>query len=135
MADGGLAKAQTAWDAWSRSRDGAKAQVAAVLKMRRGYDLGAIDLADLLFAERQTQEMFRLEAQARTDALRAITRLRIDSHELWIGDDLERGEKQSESHCGHCTCQLKRSKDLVQGFPESEGVASQVIRTICQSVQ
>lgn len=89
MADGGLAKAQTAWDAWSRSRDGAKAQVAAVLKMRRGYDLGAIDLADLLFAERQTQEMFRLEAQARTDALRAITRLRIDSHELWIGDDLD----------------------------------------------
>lgn len=87
MADGGYAKAQAAWDAWLRSRDGAKAQVAAVLKMRRGYDLGAIDLADLLTSERQTQDMFRSEAQARTEALRAITRLRIDSHELWIGDD------------------------------------------------
>lgn len=89
MADGGLAKAQGSWEAWLRSRDGAKAQVAAVLKMRRGYDLGAIDLADLLFAERQTQDMFRIEVQARTDALRAITRLRIDSHSLWIGDEAE----------------------------------------------
>ncbi len=89
MADGGLAKAQASWESWQRSRDGAKAQVAAVLKMRRGYDLGAIDLADLLFAERQTQDMFRLEAQARTDALRGITRLRIDSHSLWIGDEAE----------------------------------------------
>lgn len=86
MANGGYAKAQAAWDAWLRSRDGAKAQVAAVLKVRRGYDLGAIDLADLLISERQTQDMFRSEAQARTEALRAITRLRIDSHELWIGD-------------------------------------------------
>jgi outer membrane protein TolC len=88
MADGDLVNANSAWQAWQRSREGAKAQVGAVLKMRRGYDLGAIDLADLLLAERQTQDMFRAEVVARTAALRAITRIMIDSHSIWIGDDL-----------------------------------------------
>lgn len=88
MADTDVVDAEAAWAAWQRSRDGAKAQVAAVLKMRKGYDLGAIDLADLLLAERQTQDMFRAEVQARTGALRAITRILIDSHSIWIGDEL-----------------------------------------------
>jgi len=88
MADGDLANAHSAWQAWQRSREGAKAQVDAVLKMRRGDDLGAIDLADLLLAERQTHDMFRTEVQARTQALRAITRIMIDSHSIWIGDEL-----------------------------------------------
>jgi len=87
MADGDLVNANAAWQAWQRSREGAKAQVDAVLKMRRGYDLGAIDLADLLLAERQTHDMFRAEILARTQALRAITRIMIDSHSIWIGDD------------------------------------------------
>lgn len=86
MAATDVVNADAAWQAWLRSREGAKAQVAAVLKMRRGYDLGAMDLADLLLAERQTQDMFRAEAQARTDALRAITRILIDSHSIWIDD-------------------------------------------------
>ncbi len=88
MADTDVVNADAAWQAWQRSRDGAKAQVAAVLKMRKGYDLGAIDLGDLLLAERQTQDMFRAEVQARTAALRAITRILIDSHSIWIGDEL-----------------------------------------------
>ena len=87
MADGDLVNASASWQAWQRSREGAKAQVDAVLKMRRGYDLGAIDLADLLLAERQTHDMFRAEILARTQALRAITRIMIDSHSIWIGDD------------------------------------------------
>lgn len=87
MANTDLAQAEAAWQAWQRSREGLNAQVAAVLKMRRGYDLRAIDLADLLFAERQTQEAFRVEAKTRAEALRSITRLRIDSHNLWIGEE------------------------------------------------
>lgn len=87
MADSDLASATSAWQAWLRSREGAKAQVDAVLKIRRGYELGAIDLADLLFAERQTQDMFRAEVQARTGAVRAITRILIDSHSIWIGEN------------------------------------------------
>lgn len=88
MADTDVVRADAAWAAWQRSREGARAQVAAVLKMRKGHDLGAIDLADLLLAERQTQDMFRAEVQARTEALRAITRILIDSHSIWIGDEL-----------------------------------------------
>lgn len=88
MADTDAVQADAMWSAWQRSREGAKAQVAAVLKMRKGYGLGAIDLADLLLAERQTQDMFRAEVQARTEALRAITRILIDSHSIWISDEL-----------------------------------------------
>lgn len=88
MADTDAVNAGAGWATWERSRDGARAQVATVLKMRKGYDLGAIDLADLLLAERQTQDMFRAEVQARTEALRAITRILIDSHSIWISDEL-----------------------------------------------
>jgi len=87
MADTGLASANAAWRSWKRSREGMKAQVDGVTKMRRGHDLGAFDLSDLLLVERMTHDAFRSEVQARKDALLAITNLRIDSHTLWIGDD------------------------------------------------
>jgi outer membrane protein TolC len=48
---------------------------------------GEIGLSDVLLAERMVHEAFRTEATARTDAMRALTKIRIDSHELWIGDD------------------------------------------------
>lgn len=89
MANGDFVRAESALRAWRSSRSALEAQVAAVLKTRKGYSLGAIDLSDLLLGERQTQDAFRAEAAARTEALRAVTRLRIDSHELWIGDDEE----------------------------------------------
>ena len=44
------------------------------------------DLADLLLGERMVHEAFRVEAAARAEAMRAITKLRIDSHELWLAD-------------------------------------------------
>ena len=70
-----------------------KAQVDGVTKMRRGHDLGAFDLSDLLLVERMTHDAFRSEVQARKDALLAITSLRIDSHTLWIGDDHHEAEQ------------------------------------------
>ncbi len=87
MADTGFAAAESGWQAWKRSREGLNAQVAGLMKMRRGYELGAMDLSDLLLSERMAHDAFRAEAMARTEALRAITKLRIDSHNLWIGDD------------------------------------------------
>lgn len=87
IADGDLARANAAWDSWQRSREAMAAQVAAILKFRRGYEMGAINLADLLLAERQTQDAFKAEALARTATLRAISRLRIDSHNLWISEE------------------------------------------------
>ena len=38
------------------------------------------------FVGRYLQDAFRAEAAARTEAMRMLTRIRIDSHELWIGD-------------------------------------------------
>lgn len=72
--------------AWQRSRETVDAQMSALLKLRRGLELGEIDLADLLLGERLVHDAFRMEAQARTEAMQAITQLRIDSHELWLAD-------------------------------------------------
>ena len=73
--------------AWQRAREGLDAQVAALGKLRLGYRSGEVDLADELLGERQVHDAFRAEAQARTEAMRALTRMRIDSHELWIGEE------------------------------------------------
>ena len=85
-ADGDLAEATFRFTAWQRAREGLDAQMAALQKQRRGHDLGEIDLSDLLLGERMVHDAFRNEAMARTDAMRAITKLRIDSHELWLTD-------------------------------------------------
>ena len=67
-------------------RESVAAQMAALVKLRRGQELGEIDLADLLLGERMVHDAFRVEAAARTEAMRAITRLRIDAHDLWLAD-------------------------------------------------
>jgi cobalt-zinc-cadmium efflux system outer membrane protein len=71
---------------WQRARETVEAQMEALAKLRRGQELGEINLADLLLGERMVHDAFRIEAQARADAMRAITRLRIDAHELWLAD-------------------------------------------------
>ena len=71
---------------WERARETVEAQMEALEKLRRGHELGEIDLADLLLGERMVHNAFRNEAQARADTLRAITKLRIDAHDLWLAD-------------------------------------------------
>ncbi|WP_086617887.1 TolC family protein [Erythrobacter tepidarius] len=71
---------------WQRARDAVAAQMAALEKLRRGHQLGEIDLSDLLLGERMVHDAFRREAEARVEAMRAITKLRIDAHDLWLGD-------------------------------------------------
>jgi len=71
---------------WQRARDSVAAQMAALNKLRRGQQLGEIDLSDLLLGERMVHDAFRIEAEARAAAMRAITRLRIDAHDLWLAD-------------------------------------------------
>lgn len=85
-ADADLAEARYRIAAWQRSRETVEAQLAALTKLRRGHELGEIDLADLLLGERLVHDAFRIEAESRTEAMRAITKLRIDSHELWLAD-------------------------------------------------
>jgi outer membrane protein TolC len=71
---------------WQRARDSVAAQMASLEKLRRGQQLGEIDLADLLLGERMVHDAFRREAEARAEAMRAITKLRIDAHDLWLVD-------------------------------------------------
>ncbi|OYU37009.1 TolC family protein [Novosphingobium sp. PASSN1] len=52
-----------------------------------GGKLGAIDLADVLLAQRQANDARREEITARIAALRAILKLEIDSHVVWIDAD------------------------------------------------
>lgn len=85
-ADADATEARYRLAAWHRARETVEAQMAALGKLRRGHELGEIDLADLLLGERMVHDAFRIEAAARTEALRAITKLRIDSHELWLTD-------------------------------------------------
>lgn len=81
-----LAQAKFRIESWQRAREGLRAQMSVLGRMRRGHELGEIDLADLLLAERMTHEAFSMEVAARAEAQRAITQLRIDSHQLWLAD-------------------------------------------------
>jgi len=70
--------------AWQASRDAvARAEQSAALAAR-GQQLGAIDLADRLYADRQANEARAQELAARAAAARLILKLRIDSHTLWM---------------------------------------------------
>jgi cobalt-zinc-cadmium efflux system outer membrane protein len=71
-------------EAWRHAQAAADAAGAAAARQRKGHELGATDLADRLIAERLARDAARDEVLARTEALVAITRLRIDSHTLWM---------------------------------------------------
>jgi len=86
VADVDMAEAQSFLRVWHSADDALKAQASALQKIRRGQQLGEISLADVLIAERMVHDALRAEAIARTDAMRALTRIRIDAHELWIND-------------------------------------------------
>ncbi len=82
-----VAEAQAALAAWQEAEAAARARASAAARAARGHALGGLDLAERLYAERTAQEAALAEAQGRAAAWRAITRLRIDSHTLWMHDD------------------------------------------------
>jgi outer membrane protein, heavy metal efflux system len=86
-ADADLAQARHRMRAWQAASAALMHSQSALNRTRRGYDLGAIDLSDLLAEQRLNKEAGVAEIMARTETLRAIAKLRIDAHELWIGDD------------------------------------------------
>ena len=69
---------------WKATEAAAASSRRAADRLQAGNRLGHVDLADLLFAERQAKEAALAETQARATALRAETRLRIDAHHLWL---------------------------------------------------
>jgi outer membrane protein TolC len=70
--------------AWEQAAAAADAAAAAAVRQRKGHALGGVDLADRLVAERLARDAALDEVKARTAAVEAITRLRIDSHTLWM---------------------------------------------------
>lgn len=78
-----FAQAINSWTAWQRSVDARTSSEQAAYRLRQGYRLGGVDLADLLYAERQAQDALKAETAARAEASRAISRLRINAHDLW----------------------------------------------------
>jgi outer membrane protein TolC len=73
--------------AWRSANAAVEASQAAAERTQRGYKLGELDLAQVLMANRQLNEVKRAEISARVDAWRAVTHLRLDSHDLWHDDD------------------------------------------------
>jgi outer membrane protein TolC len=83
-ADADLSNARTRLDVWHGMADAAASANAATARTERGHVLGEIDLADMLYARRQAHDAQRAEIDARGNAARALTRLEIDSHSIWV---------------------------------------------------
>jgi hypothetical protein len=82
-----IATGAGAFAAWQEARRAAEASASAAARALRGHALGGMDIADRLYAQRLAQEAALAEAVARAEAWRAITRLQIDSHTLWMHAD------------------------------------------------
>lgn len=85
VADTDLANARNRIAAWRRAEAAVTSADAAVARVARGHALGQIDLAELLYARRQATEARRAEIAARVESDRALLRLQIDAHVIWIG--------------------------------------------------
>ncbi len=79
-----IAELKARLSAWQASGEAVQRAEASAALSARGQQLGAIDLADRLYAERQANDARDREIAARTAATRLIVKLRIDAHTLWI---------------------------------------------------
>ena len=84
MADGDLAAARGRMSAWQSLAGAARSAQAAADRTARGQELGAIDLAEALLARRLAHDAQRQEIAARADAIRALIKLQIDAHMMWM---------------------------------------------------
>ena len=86
IADADLSNARTRLEAWRSAQASAQSASDAAGRTERGYQLGQIDLVELLYARRQANDARRSEIDARSEASRALLKLQIDSHSIWIPD-------------------------------------------------
>ncbi|MDR2857354.1 MAG: TolC family protein [Novosphingobium sp.] len=87
VADADLSNARGRLDAWWSAQVSAQSAADAAGRTERGYQLGQIDLVDLLYARRQANDARRSEITARSEADRALLKIQIDSHSIWSPDD------------------------------------------------
>lgn len=86
IADADLSNARTRLEAWRSAQASAQSASDAAGRTERGYQLGQIDLVELLYARRQANDARRSEIDARSEASRALLKLQIDSHSIWVPD-------------------------------------------------
>mgnify|MGYP001036450327 CR=1 FL=1 len=86
-ADADLSNARTRLQAWKSASAAARSAAEAARRTERGHQLGQIDLTDLLYAQRQANDARRAEIEARSEADRALMKLQIDSHVIWMEDE------------------------------------------------
>ncbi len=86
VADADMSNALTRLNAWRSAEAAVHSTAEAAARTARGYDAGQVDLADLLFARRQTMDARRAEIDARSEAARALLKIQIDSHTIWAPD-------------------------------------------------
>lgn len=84
-----LSGARSRHAAWVEMAKAAASAASAAGRTEQGSALGHIDLGDLLYARRQARDARRAEIEARSEAHRAITRLRIDAHALWLDEHVQ----------------------------------------------
>lgn len=94
MAAADRALAETRLAGWQALAQSAEAASAVAERTVTGGKLGAIDLADVILAQRQASDARREEIAARIAALRAVLKLEIDSHVVWIDAD-DHGESSA----------------------------------------
>jgi len=75
---------QSAYQTWRAAQTALQSSQYVIEKIRRSYELGAHDYAQLLVAEQQHLESIEAETLARHKAHNAWLQLRIDAHELWL---------------------------------------------------
>lgn len=68
---------------WQARYQALAAMQRASERTRRAWELGEADLSEYLLAQRNHRQAQLDETQARVDALEAIQRVHVDSHELW----------------------------------------------------
>lgn len=82
-----IADIRAAQEVWTGARAALQAAEGAARRTERAYELGESDLVDALAARRFAFEAARAELASRAAAHRAILRLALDAHELWLADE------------------------------------------------
>ena len=68
---------------WQAQRAALDASAAALQRVRRGWELGEVAVAEWLLVQRQHGQIAAAEADARADAEQARLRVLVDAHVIW----------------------------------------------------
>ena len=68
---------------WQAQRNALDASEAALKRVKRGWELGEVAVAEWLLVQRQHGQIAAAEADARADAEQARLRVLVDAHDIW----------------------------------------------------